>query len=97
MTTTKNPVASAPMHPVVGQPMYAVFGRHVSRGITQMSIPLTLDEAKRFMKFAKCYMFYTKRRIRRLPNTVMDRSPSIAVRTDGGLSQPQRADAQEKP
>lgn len=71
MTTTTNPVASAPMYPVVGQPMYAVFGRHVSRGIAQMSIPLTLDEAKRFMKFSKCYMFFTKRRIRRLPNTVI--------------------------
>lgn len=62
------PSSPAPLRRLVGQPLYAVFGRHERRGVTQMSIPLQLDEAKQFMKFAKCYAFYTKRRIRRLPN-----------------------------
>ena len=30
------------------------------------------------------------------PNTSMDREPPLPVRADGGLLQPQRADAQEK-
>lgn len=46
---------------------YAVFGRHHANGLTQMSIPLTMSEAKEFMRFCKAYYGYTGRRIRRLP------------------------------
>ena len=56
----------------VGQPLYAVFARHERRGVEQLCIPVTLDEAKEFMRVSHCFMFYTYRRIRRITDDSKD-------------------------